>query len=78
MQPPEKRNRALKQKRLAELRQKIASGTEQIAQGKVTDGELIFTKLQEKIRSISESKEWGHRTVPFPYPKTINLPRWKM
>jgi len=57
MQPPEKRNRALKQKRLAELRQKIASGTEQIAQGKVTDGELIFTKLQEKIRSISESKE---------------------
>ena len=57
MQPPEKRNRALKQKRLAELKHKIASGTEQIAQGKVTDGELIFTKLQEKIRSISESKE---------------------
>jgi hypothetical protein len=56
---PEERNRALKQKRLAELKQKIASGTGQIAQVKVTDtdGELIFTRLPEKIRSISESKE---------------------
>ncbi|MEG3904015.1 hypothetical protein QUB19_15725 [Microcoleus sp. B4-C5] len=57
MQLPEKRNIALKQKRLAELKQKIASGTEQIAQGKVTDGELIFTRLQGKIRLISDSKE---------------------
>ncbi|MEG4959635.1 MULTISPECIES: type II toxin-antitoxin system ParD family antitoxin [unclassified Microcoleus] len=51
----EERNRALKHLRLAELRQKIASGTEQIAQGKVTDGEVFFARLQEKIRSISES-----------------------
>ena len=57
MQLPEERNPALKQERLAELKQKIASGTEQIAQRKVTDGELIFTRLQEKISSISESKE---------------------
>ena len=57
MQMPEERNPALKQKRLAELKQKIASGTEQIAQGKITDGELIFTRLQEKVTSISESKE---------------------
>jgi antitoxin ParD1/3/4 len=57
MQLSEGRNRALKQKLRAELKQKIASGTEQIAQGKVTDGELIFTRLHEKIRSISESKE---------------------
>ena len=57
MQLPEERNPALKQKRLAELKQKISSGTEQIAQEKVTDGELIFTRLQEKITSISESKE---------------------
>ncbi|MCC3406220.1 MAG: type II toxin-antitoxin system ParD family antitoxin [Microcoleus sp. PH2017_10_PVI_O_A] len=51
----EERNRALKQQRLAALRQKIASGTEQIAQGKVTDGEVVFARLQEKIRLISES-----------------------
>lgn len=57
MQLPEERNRALQQKLLAELKQKIASGTQQFSQGKVTDGELIFTRLQEKIRSISESKE---------------------
>jgi antitoxin ParD1/3/4 len=52
----EERNRAFKQKRLAELRQKIASGTEQIARGKVTDGEVVFARLQEKIRSNSESE----------------------
>ncbi|MBD1826064.1 hypothetical protein NDI47_03995 [Microcoleus vaginatus GB1-A2] len=57
MQLPEERNIAVKQKPLAELKQKIASGTEQIAQVKVTDGELIFTRLQEKIGLISESKE---------------------
>ena len=50
----EEKNRALKQQRLAELRQKIASGTEQIAQEQVTDGEVVFARLQEKIRSISE------------------------
>ena len=44
----EERNRVLKQQRLVELRQKIASGTEQIAQGKVTEGELVFARLQEK------------------------------
>ena len=51
-QLPEERNRALKQQRLAELRQKIASSTEQIAQGKVTDGEVVFARLQSKIRSM--------------------------
>jgi hypothetical protein len=54
MQLPEERNHVLKLQRLVELRQKIASGTEQIAQGKVTEGELVFARLQEKIRSISE------------------------
>jgi antitoxin ParD1/3/4 len=47
----------LKQKRLAELKHKIASGIEQIAPGKVTDGEVVFARLREKNRSISESKE---------------------
>lgn len=52
----EERNCALEQKRLEELRLKIASGTEQIARGQVTDGEVVFARLQEKIRLISESE----------------------
>lgn len=52
----EERNRALEERRLEELRLKIASGTEQIARGQVTDGEVVFARLQEKIRLISESE----------------------
>ncbi len=46
-----------RERRLQELRQKIAVGTEQIAQGKVTDGEVVFERLQEKIRKIAEESE---------------------
>ncbi len=35
---------------LEELRQKIAVGTEQIAKGQVTDGEVVFARFQEKKR----------------------------
>jgi antitoxin ParD1/3/4 len=52
----DKQTRALEQKRLEELKLKIASGTEQIARGQVTDGEVVFARLQEKIRLISESE----------------------
>ncbi|TBR58179.1 CopG family transcriptional regulator [Westiellopsis prolifica IICB1] len=41
--------------RLEELRQKIAVGTEQIARGQVTDGEIVFARLQEKMNKIAES-----------------------
>ena len=44
-----------RERRLKELSQKIAVGTEQIARGQVTDGEIVFTKLQEKINNIAES-----------------------
>lgn len=37
--------------RVEELRQKIAIATEQIARGQVTDGEVIFDRLQEKLRN---------------------------
>ena len=43
-----------REQRLEELRHKLASGTEQIARGQVTDGEIVFAKLQEKIRNIAE------------------------
>ncbi|MBD2524094.1 type II toxin-antitoxin system ParD family antitoxin [Nostoc sp. FACHB-133] len=43
-----------REQRLEELRQKIAVGTEQIAKGQVTDGEVVFARLQEKVRLIAE------------------------
>ncbi|MEM9925904.1 MAG: type II toxin-antitoxin system ParD family antitoxin [Cyanobacteria bacterium P01_D01_bin.50] len=42
------------ERRLEELRNKIAVGTEQIEQGRVTDGEIVFARLQEKISKIAE------------------------
>jgi antitoxin ParD1/3/4 len=43
-----------REQRLEELRRKIAVGTEQIAKGQVTDGEVVFARLQEKIRLASK------------------------
>ncbi|MDJ0800568.1 MAG: type II toxin-antitoxin system ParD family antitoxin [Calothrix sp. MO_167.B12] len=42
--------------KLEELRRKIAVGTEQIAKGQVTDGEIVFARLQAKINQINESE----------------------
>lgn len=47
---------AAREHQLEELRQKIAVGTEQIAKGQVTDGEIVFARLQEKINRIAESE----------------------
>ena len=41
--------------RLAELRQKVALGTEQIRNGQITDGELVFDRLQSKLSYLSQS-----------------------
>ena len=51
----EERDRALDERQLEELRQKIASANEQIARGQVTDGEVVFDRFREKIRRIAES-----------------------
>jgi antitoxin ParD1/3/4 len=45
-------NLSVKQ-RLEELREKIASANEQIANGQLTDGEIVCAKIQEKIRLLS-------------------------
>ena len=42
--------------RLEELCQKIAVGKEQIERGQVTDGEIVFAQLKEKINRITESE----------------------
>ncbi|MEA5507752.1 type II toxin-antitoxin system ParD family antitoxin [Halotia wernerae UHCC 0503] len=43
-----------REQRIEELRQKIDVGTEQIAKGQITDGEVVFARFQEKIRLIAE------------------------
>lgn len=44
-----------REKRIEELRQKIAIGTAQIANKQVTDGETLFARLQEKIDRMQQS-----------------------
>lgn len=46
-----------REQRLEELRKKIVIGKEQIARGEVTDGEIVFDQLQEKINQIAESQK---------------------
>jgi antitoxin ParD1/3/4 len=44
----------LKQQKLIELQKKIAEGTEQIGQGDVVDGELVFQQFHEKLARMSQ------------------------
>lgn len=41
--------------RLEELSQQIVLGSEQIAKGQVTDGEIVFARLQKRINNIADS-----------------------
>jgi hypothetical protein len=45
-----------KEKQLSELRRKIAEGTEQIRQGEVIEGELVFQQLQEKLKQMEQAE----------------------
>jgi antitoxin ParD1/3/4 len=44
----------IRERKLKELQAKIAVGTEQIANGQLTDGEQVFARLQEKINRVKE------------------------
>jgi antitoxin ParD1/3/4 len=44
-----------REQRIEELRQEIEVGTAQIAEGQVTDGELVFARLQENIDKMQQS-----------------------
>ncbi|MEG4318791.1 MULTISPECIES: type II toxin-antitoxin system ParD family antitoxin [unclassified Microcoleus] len=44
-----------RKRHIEELRDQIAVGSAQIAKGQVTDGELVFARLQEKIDRIEQS-----------------------
>ena len=45
-----------KEKQLIELRIKIAEGTEQLRQGEVIEGELVFQQLQEKLKQMEQAE----------------------
>jgi antitoxin ParD1/3/4 len=45
-----------RERKIKELREQIAIGTEQIANGKVTDGEIVFARLREKIKRIADEQ----------------------
>jgi antitoxin ParD1/3/4 len=42
--------------KIEELRQKIAVGTQEIANGQMTDGEVVFERLQAKIAQIATDR----------------------
>jgi antitoxin ParD1/3/4 len=46
----------VRERKIKELQKQIAIGTEQIANGQVTDGEIVFTRLQEKINKIADEQ----------------------
>jgi antitoxin ParD1/3/4 len=48
---------AARANRIEQLRQKIAVGTAEIANGQITDGELVFERLQAKIELIARNKD---------------------
>ena len=45
-----------RERKIKELKDKIAVGTEQIAKGQVTNGEIVFDRLQDKINRIAEEQ----------------------
>jgi antitoxin ParD1/3/4 len=42
--------------KIEELRRKIAVGTAEIANGQITDGEVVFERLQAKIDQIASDR----------------------
>jgi antitoxin ParD1/3/4 len=43
-----------RKRKIKKLREEIAIGTEQIANGQETDGEIVFARLREKIERIAD------------------------
>ena len=43
-----------REKQLSELRQKLTDGTQQLREGKVVEGELVFQQLQEKLSRMEQ------------------------
>jgi antitoxin ParD1/3/4 len=47
--------RDYKEQKLAELREALTEGTQQIRDGNVVDGEIVFQQLQEKLNQMEKS-----------------------
>ena len=48
---------AARSNRIEQLRQKIVVGTTEIANGQITDGEVVFERLQAKIDLIARDND---------------------
>jgi antitoxin ParD1/3/4 len=48
---------AARSNRIEQLRQKIAVGTTEIVNGQITDGEVVFERLQAKIDLIARDND---------------------
>ena len=51
-----KRERELKQEMLEDIRQKVLEGMEDVCQGRVVDGEIVFQRLEEKLERIKRGE----------------------
>ena len=47
----------IRENKLKELQDKVAIGTEQVANGLLTDGEEVFDRLQGKIERIASERD---------------------
>ena len=51
-----KQEKELKQRMLEDIRQKVLEGMEDVRQGRVIDGELVFQQLEEKLEKIKQGE----------------------
>jgi len=49
-----KQEQECKQQKIKEVRQKILEGMEDIRQGRVLDGEIVFQQLEEKLEAMRQ------------------------
>ena len=51
-----KRERELKQEMLEDIRQKVIEGMEDVRQGRVVDGEIVFQRIEAKLERIKRGE----------------------
>jgi antitoxin ParD1/3/4 len=46
-----------KEQELIQLKEKILEGKKQIKEGKITDGEIVFQRLQAKLKQVQNEQQ---------------------
>jgi antitoxin ParD1/3/4 len=62
-----KREDELKQKEIEVVRQKVLAGMEDIRQGRVVDGEIVFEQLQERLSKTTAQERFALLLSQLPY-----------